>query len=207
MIVPTKFATTTVLLSESQAPELYVSMTGWATIGAISVKLFWTARQRNLPLPWTFYSLWVTQGFFNNYNNKKWYPPLCLYVQLTRSQPHFTFLKWGTWVTNTYSFGTILRLYLLKTKHLRRNTKQAALAFSFFAKYFSKTFRTHYTELAVLGYARCYNILLATAVARFSSMYIKKLFFLPQTLSRLFLYRRVKGIKKRIRKRLKRLDK
>lgn len=206
MIVPVQYGEWASFISKQYPVDLKKLIDGWAAFAACLGKPARISLQKDFPLPWTFYRLWVSQLLYQSHKHYTWFPPLALYVDLSKLQPHFTFLAWGTWVSNTFSFGSILRLYYLKPKYLRRNTKRAALAFRFLTKYFSGTFRTHNTEVVIFGYAKRYNLLLNTAVAKFSRRYANKLIFAPRTLSGFFLYRRVKGIKKRIRKKLKSLD-
>ena len=127
---------------------------------------------------------------------------LAFQVNLNKMQPHFTLMEAGSLTHTTYSFGSILRLYLLQPKRLRRDTRRGALAISFFAKYYNQRLKKAHTSVVVKGYKKRYLLFLSTALAKFSTLYARTVVFFPQTLTGAFLFRRVKGIKKRIRKRL-----
>lgn len=129
---------------------------------------------------------------------------LTFQVNLNRMQPHFTLMEAGHRAKATYSFGSILRLYLLQPKRLRRDLRRGGLAISFFAKYYNQRLRKAYTSVVIKGYKKRYSFFLATSIAKFSAMYANNFVFFPQTLVGSFLFRRVKGIKKRLRKRLNR---
>ena len=129
---------------------------------------------------------------------------LSFQVNLNKMQPHFTLMEAGVTTKVTYSLGAILRFYLLQAKRLRRDTRRGALAISFFAKYYNQRLLKAHTAVFVKGYKKRYVFFLATALAKFSKIYAQTVVFFPQTLTGNFLFRRVKGIKKRIRKRLNR---
>ncbi len=124
-------------------------------------------------------------------------------MNLERLQPHFALLKAGSQAYKTYSFGYLLRLHLIQTKRTRRDVKRLTLALSFFNKYFRARFKAQQTVLVINGYKKRYSLFLSASVLPFARRRCSAVVFLPKVLRGFFLFRRVKGVKKRIRKRLK----
>lgn len=129
---------------------------------------------------------------------------LNFHLNLTKLQPHFSLLGLDQKVLKTYSFGSILRLYLLKTKRLRRDTKRISVGLNFFTKYYNQKFNKAQTYIVIKGYKKRYEFFLKTQLSEFAKTHGTSVVFLLKYLTGFFLFRRVKAIKKRIRKRLNR---
>lgn len=95
----------------------------------------------------------------------------------------------------------------MQTKRTRRDLKRLTLAVAFFKKYFRFLFKRRHSTLVLDGYQRRYNLFIYQSLIGFAQARMTQLVFLPKTLKGFFLFRRVKGVKKRIRKRLKKLTK
>ena len=132
---------------------------------------------------------------------------MSLHINLSKLQPHFTLLQAGHRPLKTYSFGYLLRLYLIQTKRTRRDIRRLTLATAFFRKYYKALFKHRHSTLIINGYQRRYNLFIYTNLAPLAQSLMTQVVFLPKTLRGFFLFRRVKGVKKRIRKRLKKLSK
>lgn len=156
---------------------------------------------------------WITHPFFTKYltpargvftNQKLKYArtPATLHINLTKQQPFFSILTPGTHTHKSYSTGVLLRLYLITAKKRRRSVGGYPLLLKFFNTYFVNVFKSCYFVVAVTGYKKRYQRFITQHVIPFAKANQGDIIFLTKTMTGNFLFRRVKAIKKRLRKKL-----
>ncbi len=128
-------------------------------------------------------------------------------VFIDREQPRYLLLNSNTRLLNFFSTGFILRLYGIFAKYFRRMSERHSSVILFFLKFFKKKLYNSSGAFVLKGYKRKYmyfiNLLLTKLViGNFNYIYL-----FPQLRMNLYFFRRVKPIKKRIKKKINRIQK
>lgn len=207
MIISRKLTTRANFLRLQEHIPLSISQRGWGRILPILLLKLKSLQSLSKGLPWDLYPKWALFQYKPTWDQIQSTHPLSLHINLGKLQPHFTLLQAGHRPLKTYSFGYLLRLYLIQTKRTRRDIKRLTLATAFFRKYYKALFKHRHSTLIINGYQRRYNLFIYSNLVPLAHNLMTQLVFLPKTLRGFFLFRRVKGVKKRIRKRLKKLSK
>lgn len=207
MIFPRKLLVRANFLNLQEHVPLVLGQKGWQSLVPPLLQKLKRVQFLEHDLPWTLYPKWALGYYVPTWEQLRLTQPVSLHINLGKLQPHFSILQAGHKALKTYSFGYILRLYLIQTKHTRRDVRRLTLFTAFFRKYYRVLFKRRHSTLIINGYQRRYNLFIYTNLIPLARALMTQVVFLPKTLRGFFLFRRVKGVKKRIRKRLKKLSK